>query len=315
MTQNQIDYNKILQEINKIDLGKCDVEFYVAYRKFQNKIPYSLFQVASDKNITKLFLEFLKKRLQRNIPLIAYDYVTLGSFDKIQTTQASEIPLQIALMDVIQSDDIVFATKYDQLLNANFYIIKYIPESGIPLYAVRKITSSYNPKPKVTLSNLLWDDGKLIDVEKKSAFKLDEFFDYISYGEHLFIYNKSNFEYILNIRESLIRKKEEIINNMRGKKIISNLDEFDHFIGNNIHNLRHIAKVESANYYTNETYVKKMLALIKKKPNWNISINDGKIVVTAENLKDVFSVLTNSRLKSEINNEVFDTSDKQLLDQ
>lgn len=322
-TVNELEINEetlpadIWKKILGVDWTECTISFFVGYRKFRNKTPYTIYAVLKDAVHDTRFRKFLKRILNVKHKFDKYNFSTPTVDSDVLTIQASTLPMHCVLNSVVNAENMKVADTYEKLINGHFYVIRYKPKNdGDVLYAFRKMDKKYNVTKKNTLSKFLWDSGKLVDIEEKPSFKLDSFFDYIVYADTIFIFNQKNFEYILNIRDEIVKLSKKVITGLGSSGIIENPDELETFVGTNLTKMRGILKIETEGYYKNKLYIQQMFKTIQeKRERWGINLNeDGtKIVVTPNNLTSVVKVLTNSRLTSPINGEEFDAEGKQRV--
>lgn len=67
--------------------------------------------------------------------------------------------------------------------------------------------------------------------------------------------------------------------------------------------------IRKAGYYKQPDYMKRLIA-VSVKEKWDIKIVDGKIVVEPETVELLLKLLNNDRLRSPINDELFDSAAK-----
>lgn len=312
----KISATDVWKQILKIDWSNSIISFYVGYRKFQNKTPYSILSILKGDKQDKLFRKFLQRKLDVKHEFSAYTFTPPSSHSAVLTTPAAEYPYYQNLYSALNSEKMDSVKKYEMVIKGHFYVLCYTPkDGGEPLYAFRRMEKKYNVLNNERLTKFLWNENGFFDIENKPSFKLDGFFDYIVYNNMIFIFNQKNFEYILNVKDAIVNLSKRIINNLGEIGIIENPKDFESIVGCNMHHLRRVANIESEGYYKDEKYVKNMLKIIKEKKQWNIQLNEDatKIVVTPENMVSVVKVLTNNRLFSLISEEEFDIDGKQLL--
>lgn len=313
-TGNKQKPSELWEVLSKKNWEESAVSFYVGYRKLGNKKPYKFYSVNAEKSICNGFIKTLCDKFKQELEFKEYEY-SIPSTYTTQTFNVSKLNNQVTIIDKLNPDTIPVATQYSQLTKSEFYVVSFCLPDIKPLYAFCKLERAYNPKPKFSLTNMLWETGVLMAMDKQDTFNIGKQFNYIVWDDNIYIFDQKNFEYILDIRDELLNKSSEIINELANIGIIANPADLKTFVGSNLRNLRRIIKIKQSNYYSDETYRKNLLAIIPKKKTWNIQLSeDGKqIIVTEDNMNAVIKVLTNSRLKSEINDEEFDAEIKSPI--
>lgn len=153
----------------------------------------------------------------------------------------------------------------------------------------------------------------LMDLEQKEIFRIDGKVDFFSFNGCIFIANKKNFETALNFREGMERNRDEIVNDFKDLKIFADADEISRLVGDNVKRLRKLSQVKKAGYYKEIGFMKN-LKRVNEEENWGIQYSeDGKLLVTENDIDTVLKVLNNDRLTSKINQENFDVDVKYSL--
>jgi hypothetical protein len=130
----------------------------------------------------------------------------------------------------------------------------------------------------------------------------------------IFIADKKNFEAALNFREGMEKNRDEIVKEFKQANLFVDADEISNMVGNNIKRLRKLSQVKKAGYYKEKNFLQN-LKQVNEDENWGIQYSDdGKLIVTEEDIETVLTVLNNSRLKSPINQESFDVDVKHKFD-
>lgn len=148
-----------------------------------------------------------------------------------------------------------------------------------PLYAARRVSRSWGIKKadSAILARIHMKNGKLIDIGVDPIFSVDKTIDFLSLNQTLFVHQKKNFEYLLNLRISLLEKRDNVINDFKDLKIIDDEKLFVAIVGNNSWNLQKVASINERGLYKDPTY----LAGIKqntKENNWHLQFKpDGCI--------------------------------------
>ncbi|MBT9137291.1 MAG: hypothetical protein DDT34_02379 [Firmicutes bacterium] len=148
-----------------------------------------------------------------------------------------------------------------------------------------------------------------MDVEDKEVFLIDPRFDFFVHGGMIFIANKKEFEISMNFREGMKAKAAEVIQNFTDCGRFRNVELIQEHVGDNMNHLRKMASILKAGYYRKPDYIQRMIE-VSKKEGWELKVEDGQVVVDEETIDLLLKLLNNDRLRSPINNEIFDAAAK-----
>jgi hypothetical protein len=205
------------------------------------------------------------------------------------------------------------ANSYEALIGSWIYIARLEKDEQI-LYSVRRVSEGWTTKKVSQFINMIFDNNMLIDIEQKEIFRIDGKVDFFSFNDVIFIADKKNFEAALNFREGMKKNRDEIVKEFKQTNLFVDADEISNLVGNNIKRLRKLSQVKKAGYYKKQHFLQS-LKQVNEDENWGIQYSDdGKLIVTEEDIETVLTVLNNSRLKSPINQESFDVDVKHKFD-
>ncbi|EMJ4818207.1 DUF4868 domain-containing protein, partial [Citrobacter freundii] len=91
--------------------------------------------------------------------------------------------------------------------------------------------------------------------------------------------------------------------------IFDNVEIIREFVGVNLHHLRKLSSIKKSGYYKQPDYIQKLIR-VNKKEKWELKITNGKIIVEKETVELLLKLLNNDRLRSPINDELFDSAAK-----
>ena len=137
-------------------------------------------------------------------------------------------------------------------------------------------------------------------------------YEFIVYDGTTFVVNKRQFESSMNFREGMKAKAVEVIQDFVSTGSFVNTERITKYVGDNLHHLRKMASILKAGYYKQPNYIQKMIA-VSKEEGWELKVEDGKVVVEDETIELLLKLLNNDRLRSPINNELFDSAAKALV--
>lgn len=301
---------KHLKSIKTLDFSKWSASFWLVKRKTaQREAHYTVLRVDVDAKLQKRFKGYLKQQLQgKDFHIAEYDFNNADGDDTLFTisADATDFPKVESLIDA--GFDNHRATKYEELLNSWAYVVLFENDKE-RLYAWRKISSMTQPKKVVTQKATFFQDHKLVDVDDQQVFMIDPRFDFFVHDALVFIANKREFESSMNFRQGMKDNADEVLADFSSLKFVENVDLIRAFVGDNLHHLRKLSSIRKYGYYKQPDYLERMIK-VSTEEGWNLKIVDGKIVVEEETVELLLKLLNNDRLRSPINNELFDSAAK-----
>lgn len=301
---------KQLKTIKALDFGQWSASFWLVKRKTaQREANYSVLRVDIDAKLQKRFKKYVQQQLQgKDFHVTEYDFNNADGDDTLFTIAAEATDFPKVEAEINAGFDNQRAQEYDELLNSWAYVVLF--ESGNDrLYAWRKINAMTQPKKVVTQKVMFFQNHKLVDVEDQQVFLIDPRFDFFVHEELVFIANKREFESSMNFREGMKINGAEVLAEFSDLKFISNVNIISSFVGDNLHHLRKLASIRKSGYYKQPDYLKKMME-VSAEEGWELKIVDGKIVAEEATVELLLKLLNNDRLRSPINNELFDSAAK-----
>ena len=104
-------------------------------------------------------------------------------------------------------------------------------------------------------------------------------------------------------------KAAQVIQDFIDSGKFENTERITRYVGENLHHLRKMASILKAGYYKQTDYIQQMI-VVSKSEGWELNVKNGKVVVEDETIELLLKLLNNDRLRSPINNEVFDAAAK-----
>ncbi|MCR1795901.1 DUF4868 domain-containing protein, partial [Leptospira sp. id769339] len=143
------------------------------------------------------------------------------------------------------------------------------------------------------------------DLESRNVFSVSRTIDFLYYEDHLFILSKRDFEKALNFREGMLRKANLFYEVANELSLFSDIELIKEKIADNMKYLRKVAVIEKLAYYRSPDFLSRIREIAEKR-GWDLRFNENTIIVTADNIEVVLTILANHRLLSEVTDEVFD---------
>jgi hypothetical protein len=306
------DITAIITDLKKINLESLDVYFWVVQRKLHiRKGSYKVLSVNIG-NINKDFISLLKQFIEDIEPISYYKPITEnldeeGSlYARSEETDFNDI---IGELDKGSDNDPVL--DIEELNKAWAYIVEFKNDKH-RIISFSKIHEGWNILKQKKLLNIIFKEGKFDEIIDGNIFPLNRSFDFIAFNNNVFIKNKNNYEMALNIREGLLLERDIIVKELFKLGIIENIKTFNTAINNNKKYLRKLAMAKDNGYYTDPEFLKAMEHFIKQN-KWNLIRINGKFIITEDNIELFLTIINNGRLKSPINNEIFDADIKRKV--
>jgi hypothetical protein len=301
-------------EVKKVNWDEAVVSFYVVKRRLANReAKYEILQVNVDENLRKKLRKVASDKVSRSNQALEYDFNTCDLDDNVLGISTEETDLQQLIDCVTAEEPPEIADSYETLIGSWIYIARLEKNEQI-LYSVRRVSEGWTTKKVSQLINMIFDNNMLVDIEQKEIFRIDGKVDFFSFNGVIFIADKKNFETVLNFREGMERNRDEIVEEFKATNLFVDADEISNLVGNNIKRLRKLSQVKKAGYYNEQDFLQN-LKKVNEEENWGIQYSEeGKLVVTEDDIDTVLKVLNNDRLTSKINQENFDVDVKHKFE-
>jgi hypothetical protein len=302
-----------LKKLKALDLSHWTVSFWLVKRKaVQRDATYSVLRVDIDARLQKRFKGYIKQQLQgRTFHLDEYDFNNADGDDVLLTIDADTTDFPKVKSAIAGNFDNHFAKTYADLLNSWAYVIQF--ENGSDhIYAWRKINAMTQSKKALTRKALFFQNQQLMDIDDDEVFLIDPHFDFFVYGNITFIANKREFESSMNFRDGMKNHCAELLEDLEAASFLTDVDLIREYVGDNLHHLRKLASIRKAGYFLEPDYIKRLMA-VSAKEGWELKTAKGKIVVEPDTIELLLKLLNNDRLRSPINQELFDSAAKKAV--
>lgn len=301
---------KQLKSIRAQDFNQWSTSFWLVKRKTQHReAHYSVLRVDIDAKLQKRFRGYLKQQLQsKDFHLAAYDFNNADGDDTLFTiaTDTTDFPkVEVAINEGFDNHH---ATTYEELLNSWAYVVMFEKDND-RLYAWRKINAMTQPKKVLTQKATYFHNQKLVDVDDKEVFIIDPHFDFFVHDGITLIANKKEFESSMNFREGMKANAADLLTEFASLKFADNIQLIGEYVGDNLHHLRKLASIRKSGYYKQQDYLNRMIQ-VSAEEGWELNVVDGKIVIEEGMVELLLKLLNNDRLRSPINDELFDSAAK-----
>ncbi|BBN89574.1 TPA: DUF4868 domain-containing protein [Pseudomonas aeruginosa] len=300
---------KQLKEIKSEDFGGWAASFWLIKKRTSKESPYSALRVDMDRKLQNRFRRYLKQQLQgKDFHLAEYDYNNADGDDALFTIDAETTDFTKVAAEIGKGFSNQRVTSHEELLRSWAYVILFEKDDR-KLYAWKKISADTQPKKAAAKDLAFFLNKKLVDLDDKEVFMIYPRYDFFVYGGTTFIANKRQFESSMNFREGMKAKAAQVIQDFIDSGKFENTERITRYVGENLHHLRKMASILKAGYYKQTDYIQQMI-VVSKSEGWELNVKNGKVVVEDETIELLLKLLNNDRLRSPINNEVFDAAAK-----
>lgn len=174
------------------------------------------------------------------------------------------------------------------------------------LFTVKRLSEKWTAKRLKGLQGL-FRGGLLQEVTDGHIFRFERGIDFFYYDSARFILNRINFERILNIRVGLETARNEAIQSIQSTGKFEGIEILSDTIQNKMPLMRRIASVRNSGNLENDAFLNALFDVIQQYgQSWQISITDGKIIITPDNAISILHLLNNDRVTSVIDQCMFD---------
>lgn len=197
------------------------------------------------------------------------------------------------------------AASVEDLKESNFMVVCFSLQSH-SLFTVKRLSEKWTAKRLKGLQGL-FRGGLLQEVTDGHIFRFERGIDFFYYDSARFILNRINFERILNIRVGLETARNEAIQSIQSTGKFEGIEILSDTIQNKMPLMRRIASVRNSGNLENDAFLNALFDVIQQYgQSWQISITDGKIIITPDNAISILHLLNNDRVTSVIDQCMFD---------
>lgn len=305
---------KQLKQLRQSDLKPWTASMWLIKRRLdvQKTAHYSVLRVELDKKLQGKLKRTVVDRIQGvEYKLDHYDFLTADQDDRLLTINVAETDFSTVQAEIDKGLQNKKVEHYEDLLDSWAYVVKLEHDSRA-VYGVRKINKFTQATKVGAVSYFLFEDKKLVDLEDKKIFTIDTHIDFFVFEGTMFIANKKEFESAMNFREGMERNRDSMLTEFADLNVFSDVEPIRKTVGANLHLLRRISAIQKSGYYKDKKFLANLIKL-NHSEGWGLVVKEGKIVVDEANVELVLTLLNNSRLRSPINQEVFDAAVKKKV--
>ena len=308
------DLKATLDKIKKINWDSALVSFFIVKRRLKRReAKYDVLQVNVDEKLRKKLRGITAGKIKKSNAAFEYDFNTADMDDTLLGLPIADTDLQSIIEKLQKDEDPPIVDQYEALLGSWLYIARMDINGHPPLFSARRVSEGWTTKKVFQLINMVFQNNMLMDIGQQEIFRIDGKVDFFTYNGTIFIADKRNFETALNFREGMEKNRDEIVKEFSKLGLFDNASAVSELVGNNLRRLRKLSQVKKAGYYKDPLFLKS-LKKVNEEDGWGIQYSqDGKLLVTEDDIETVLRVLNNDRLTSKINAENFDVDIKHKL--
>ena len=310
----------ILDNIKTIDFNAFDVRLWVI-KKSTNAGQHSYRALSAsidglDADLIATLRKFffgVEQQVEPIRELSAYSALTVDTDEDralVHTVDATDFAAIIDKINLGADNEPV--TDIKEFHNAWALVVEFKFNEHC-FYAFSKVKGGWNLKRVSTISSWTFSDGDFKKINVCNIFSFRNYFDFIAYGENVFIRDKANYELGLNIREGLEAKRDVLVDALAEHGIITSVDDLKIAIGNNKTLLRRLVSAEETRYFEDQQFIEDMKAIIVEH-QWEINVdNDGKFVIDENNIDLFLKLINDKRFISLIKKQMVDADRVEIV--
>ncbi len=263
-----------------------------------------------------------ERKLQQKLASILADGIALANrvepYEYLSADQEEDTALTLDLSDtdlaniaeqIAGGSDNPKIEEVEDLFDSWAYVIE-LRRKAESVLGLRKISDGWKLKQKEKFYTTLLRNGVLVDYEDEDIFKVEKKLDCFAYDGSLFILDKKQFEAALNFRAGMEKNRDELLDEFKKFRIVTDVELMRTKIGTRLSYLRKISMIKKNGYYKQKTFLNGVKK-VSKEMGWDVRYDGDRIVVTEQNLDLILTLLNNDRLASLINQEIFDVEVKK----
>lgn len=307
------DWKKLLNDLRKADFRQWVTTLWLVKRRLATgEANYSVLRVDTERGLQSKLRKLLTEKVQgKDYKIEPYSFITADQDDQVYTIDVADTDFGKIEAEIENGLDNDKAEDYEDLLNSWAYVIQ-VKHKESSLYGLRKINTLNQTKKLNSFASFLFQNHLLVDLDDKKVFTIDKRIDFFAYGGTAFITNKKAFETALNFRKGMEDNRDLVLQDFETLTIVKDVELIRKTVGSNLHLLRKMSAIQKSAYYKDKGFLANLMA-VSKAENWPLTFENDAIVVCEANVDLVLTLLTNSRLKSPINQEVFDAAVKKKV--
>lgn len=303
-----MNLQSLLRETHNLQFQGGTTLWVVHRRLVERKAQYKVLRVNIEESLKRKLRALTEKATKWPEKLSHYEFEGAQRPNEAYVLTAAEGGFQAIRAQIDQGSKTEVAQSADDLLNSWAYITRQNTAGG-PLYAFRKVSNIWTAKKAGGLltMNTFFRGGMLIDLDHTPVFRIDDHVDFLCYADQLIILDKDEFEHAMNFREGLKERRDELVVRLKELDVFTEPDLFTTVVEDKLPLLRKMANVARMKYYESPQYLEAMVEKAAER-GWGIEVSGGRIVVTEENVPVLLRLMNNDRLRSPINDQLFDVT-------
>lgn len=299
-----MNVNEALNELHQFDIDSASLSVWTFKKSKGRAGKYKAHSVVSTAELIAELKSVTSSRVERCVEGDNYDLIT-------QINEASCLFLESDETLFPQLQDVVdrppeehLIEDFSDLQGSLGYVVRFCHGDDI-LYCVSKLPNDWQVKKRTQRIGLILRENRL-DLADDETFTISKNFDFFVLNENIFVVNRSNFESLLEYKQTYISSFVELQADAKFQSVFSDMALLIEHVGSNTMHLRRMAVVQERAFYNSAPFMDR-LREVNQSRNWNINFDgDGRIVPSPESVRTIIQVLLNHRLHSEMTGDDFD---------
>ncbi len=303
---NKLD--SLLKELKRLKLENAQVRlFFIRRYLVDRKLSVTVYEPEITPDLAERLAAAVKTRLKAANTINDYAPLTADQDDGLLVADPAAVNWNVIQGKLVGEgrNGVREAKEVNDLKDCEFYVAEFDFDRGPPLYAAKRLPQKLSIN-RLKFDQWLFKGGKLDALDEGRVFNVTMGVDFLSWRDHVFVAEKTVFESIMNIREGMTRKRDDLLEELAKLERFDGLDSLKTAIGDNAHMLRRVTQIADSKNVSDQIFVTKLFEVVGQYPQWGIEIKDGKLLITPQNSDGILSLLNDARAESFIRQQVFD---------
>lgn len=294
-----------LQDLQSFDMQAAEVTVWV-FRKTRTKdaVRFRGRWIGITDDLANRLQVAVSDNLEAITETIEYDVLAQNNEASALTIQADETEAHQIAAQIMDPTDALKVRNLEDLKDSDFYVARFALD-GQAMLAIRKTDPSWSTRKASGLIRMVYSDDEL-DVDDDPVFTIRPDFDFFVLNDLIFIRSKPRFESLLAYKAGHERVFENLTAEDGFAAIFEDLGPLTEYVGTNKIHLRRAVAIQQKGHYRDAGFMQRLRAECVNM-NLNIAFDEqGRIIATVENGRDIFLALLDHRLESRLSTQMYD---------
>jgi hypothetical protein len=301
-----------LAGLKAFDVAGADLTVWVYKRSTRDGVPvFTGRWVGITDELAASLREAVTKRIEAVGETIEYEILAQNNEGSVLTLGADETHIALVEGQSANPTEGRKVRRLKQIANADFYMLRFATQDDV-LLAVRKTNATWSTRRASNMLRVVFEDEEL-DLDERPSFTLEPVFDFFVFDGELFVTNKAQFESVLAYRAGHMQAFQELIDEPDFSGIFSDLTVITAFVGENKIQLRRAIAIREKGHFRDPGFMQKLRDECAAMGLTIAFDDEGRIVPSPENCRDIFQALLDHRLDSRLSMRLYDVQSTETV--